>query len=259
MIATPQDELLSAIDAHFQTLLTERGDEQFAHVSDTFGCDYATWTRRQGGFKRAPRSSEAILKMALGNDVERYVCNALEEHYLLRDGFSVRRNERIAWNPNEGQGMSYRLHEDENPQEDETVGHFDFLAMDTHREDGELHLIEVKSTSFLKGRVPAEPSPHYVEQAATYGIAVGATHCGIIVVCRESGRIAPPFWLDLNALEFATIERAKRVIEATNPDAHPPDPVPRYGWQPKYCGLGDKCACAIAARENSRHSIEVKS
>jgi hypothetical protein len=242
------DDLKLVIDSHFRSLITDRGDGAFAHVSDCFGCDYATWARRQGNAEPRERDAQACLKMSLGVDIERYVCDALQADYEARGLFTIR-DMRIRWNPNDGRGGSHRmLAELEEPNPGEIVGHLDFMASDYNdKSAGERVVIEVKSTSFLKGRIPSEPSPHYVEQAATYGIAVGATHCGIVIVCRESGRIAGPFWLDLDALEFATIERAKAVLEKTS-GLIPPQAVPRYSWQPRYCALAE-CACAAAALE----------
>ena len=243
MISAPSDDLILAIDAHLRSLITERGDEQFAHVSDCFGCDRAVWERRQPGFVPRERDAQACLKMQLGVEIERHVCDGLQADYEAR-GWLVTRDAAMAWDPNEGRGSAEIVNEQTSwALENEMVGHIDLGAEEKPNHNGARHVLEIKSTSFLKGRVPLEPSPHYVEQAATYGIAVGATHCGIIIVCRESGRIAGPFWLDLDALEFATIERAKQVIEATHPDAFPPEAKPRYAWQPRYCLVGD-CPCA---------------
>ena len=245
MISAPSDDLILAIDAHLRSLITERGDEQFAHVSDCFGCDRATWERRQPGFvPKNNRGAEACLKMQLGVEIERHVCDGLTEFYEAQ-GYGIYRDYYLVWNPQDGRG-SYNHGFGLSPtrskpdERNEIIGHVDLIAW---RDGKPGTVIEVKSTSFLKGRVPAEPSEHYKIQAATYAIAVGATHCGIIIVCRESGRIAGPFWLDLDALEFATIERAKQVIEATHPDAFPPEAKPRYAWQPRYCLVGD-CPCA---------------
>jgi hypothetical protein len=242
------DDLKLVIDSHFRSLITDRGDGAFAHVSDCFGCDYATWARRQGNAEPRERDAQACLKMQLGVEIERYVCDALQAWYEAQ-GYGIYRDYGIVWDPekgrgvfNEGLGLSPTRRGPDAQRE--IVGHADLVAW----RDGKPHtLIEVKSTSFLKGRIPTEPSPHYVEQAATYGIAVGATHCGIVIVCRESGRIAGPFWLDLDALEFATIERAKAVLEKTS-GLIPPRAEPRYSWQPRYCALAE-CACAAASLE----------
>lgn len=221
-----------------RTVITDRGDEQYAHVSDTFGCDYATWVRRNGDAPPHDRSPESCLKMALGNDVERYVLDALQDAYEA-EGWTVARNARIQWNP--ATGVTRSLPEEAEPLAGTIVGHYDFFAVNGE----ESHLLEIKSTSFLKGRAPNEPSLHYVEQAATYATALAATHAGIIIACRESGRIAGPFWLDLDALEFATIERAKAVLEKTN-SLIPPQAEPRYAWQCKYCPI-------VACAKNPRH------
>ena len=103
--AHPSEPLLAAISEHLVSLITERGDDKFAHVSDCYGCDRATWERRQGGYVPAVREPQSCLKMALGNDVERYVCDALQAHYEGIE-WSVSRNGRIAWDPYKGRCMS---------------------------------------------------------------------------------------------------------------------------------------------------------
>lgn len=242
------DDLRAVIEAGFQGLLTKRDDAAFAHVSDCYGCDRATWERRQG-FPPALREPQACLKMQLGNDIERYVCDALQAHYEAQ-GFVVMRDCPVVWNPAKGRGGAYvgpaYLADFQTVQPDEILGHMDFLA---HKctDVGQV-VIECKSTSFFRGKVPTEPSPHYVVQTATYAIAVGAEKAGIIIVCRESGRIAGPFWLDLEALEAETIERAKEVIALTG-SIIPPQATPSYSWQPKYCNMGSACACLAAQRE----------
>lgn len=231
-------DLMTALDDHLRSLLPDRGDESFAHVSDCFGCDRATWERRRGA-PAAPRSFEQNLKMQLGVMIEQLVGDALQKAYEAR-GYRVLRNLRIGWNPEMGRAAAFKLEEGEDCTA--LVGHIDFEA--TNFGNYSRVVLEIKSTSFLKGKVPQEASPHAVEQAATYGIAVGATKCGVLTVCRESGRIAPIHWLDLDALAFATIERAKAVLRNTDPESFPPQPEPRYSWQPRYCALGQGCACA---------------
>ena len=250
--------LRAVIEAHLRGLITDRDDTTFAHVSDCFGCDYATWKRRRGESSGERRTSEQCLKMQLGVEIERFVCDALEAAYQ-DEGFGVYRDYLVAWNPQTG-AFNNRLGLSPTRSgpdaQNEIVGHIDLVAWC----DGKPHtVIECKSASYLRGKPPTAPSQHYVEQTAAYAIAVGATQAGIIIVCRESGRIAGPFWLDLDALEAPTIARAKEVLERTNPEAEAPEPKPRYGWQPKYCGLGSKCACAALAAETPTNRIEVKS
>lgn len=242
MMNDKHDPLRDVIAAHLQSIQDDRGDGEFAHVSDTYGCDRETWHRRQGEIVRAQRAPEMLFKFAIGHEVERLVCDALQADYEAK-GCGVYRDYLIAWNPHDGRGVwnvGLGLSPTREPDATkELLGHADFLSWRDGKPDV---LIEVKSTSFLKGRVPTEPQLHYVEQAATYAIAVGATQAGIIIVCRESGRLAGPFWLDLDALEFATIERAKAVLEKTG-GMIPPPAVPRYAWQPRYCSMGNACAC----------------
>jgi hypothetical protein len=250
-VIAPKDDLRAVIEAGFQGLLTTRDDAELAHVSDCYGCDRATWERRQG-FEPAQRDPEACLKMQLGNDIERYVCDALQAYYETQ-GFSVQRDVPIIWNPHDGRGMAQVANEATSwVTNNALVGHMDFHAK--HPEHFGDVVLECKSTSFFRGKVPTEPRPHYVEQTAGYGIATGASNAGIIIVCRESCRIAGPFWLDLDALEAETIERAKAVIELTG-SCVPPAANPRYSWQPKYCSMGAACAC-IAAKNNTAAQLE---
>lgn len=249
------DRLLDVIADHLRAMSPPRGDEAFAHVSDCFGCDAATYLRRRGAKTTLPDPA-MLMKWQLGHAVEAIVCDALQADYEAQ-GHGVYRDYLIVWNPSDGRG-SYNHGLGLTPtkgyvsRQNEMIGHADFLSW----QDGKPHtLLEIKSTSFLKGRPPSEPSLHYVEQAATYGIAVGATKCGIIIVCRESGRVAGPFWLDLDKLEFITIARAKAVLENTDPEAFaPPEPRPRYEWQKRYCSLAE-CACLAAERAKTHASV----
>src|SRR6202000_688438 len=79
------------------------------------------------------------------------------------------------------------------PQPGEMIGHTDGIAF---MEFGEI-LIEIKSTQFFRGKAPTEPSAHYIEQAATYGVAIDAVGVCIIVVDRNTGDFRV-FWLELD-------------------------------------------------------------
>jgi hypothetical protein len=261
-VSAPTEELASVIDAHLRGLITDRGDGAWAHVSDCFGCDRATWERRQGTASGHERDAKACLKIQLGVDIERYVCDGLEAYFRAND-FWVARDHPILWNPDLGRnGATTFAGSSENPMppieavSTHIVGHADLYAWNNAREESVL--IECKSTSFFRGKVPTEPSEHYAIQTATYAIALGASKAGIIIVCRESGRVAGPFWLDLDALESATIARAKEVLAVTSPDNMiPPEARPRYSWQPKYCGMGSACACLAAANaDNTAEQLE---
>lgn len=281
------DAIRAAIDKGFLALVEERDDWREPHVSDVYGCDYATHARRGADTKpTVNRDPQGALKMALGNDVERYACAGLEA-YAKANGYGLERGERLAWNPTTGavrRGLLAPKHAGEpatafydgekllfvpcqgcdscQPRPGEMIGHVDAVLVG----EGET-LFEIKSTS-LYGRAVAslpwtlkdgrQKGVHYIEQAATYGVAIGAARVGVIIADRESGNIHGPFWLELDApppncegiydpaggtLREQTIARAKQMLEATDPEAFPPDPKPRYAWQPEYCSLGDACAC----------------
>lgn len=124
------------------------------------------------------------------------------------------------------------------------VGHADFVAMAGAATVGVPDFVlEIKSTSFLRGKVPDEASPWYVEQAAIYALALGIDRFGILVGCRESGKLAPIFWFSLNEQhgddaftwrEWATA-RANELVAVTNPKAPMPPADPRTGWACKTC------------------------
>lgn len=295
MIITTADvdeAIVNAIRAGFVSLVEEREDWREPHVSDVYGCDYATHARRTADEKpTVKRDSQGALKMALGNDYERYITKGLSTFFEAHGG-EIERGERIAWNPSTGKvrrGLYDAGHKVVRtvtqfggpalyettcpgcphcaPATGEMIGHLDVTAQSAI-DGGATWLLEIKSTS-LYGRLPAslpwelkdgrQKGVHYIEQAATYGVAIGAKRVGVIIADRESGNIAGPFWLELDApppsvdgvydptkgtLREQTIARAKEMLERTDPDAFPPDPKPRYSWQPEYCSLGDACACA---------------
>jgi hypothetical protein len=232
-LAPVSDAIRESLSAHFKSLIDERDDWKAAHVSDCYGCLYAVHARRSADAKPVEeREPEACLKMHLGTVIEEIVADG------LGDGSVIKRGERIAWNP-KTLACKRNVDEDYTPEADEIIGHMD-LTIDVPGV-GEV-LGEIKSTAFFNGRVPKEPSPHYVDQASTYATAINADAAFILIVDRASGRWVI-FWLDLPALRDETIVRAIEVLEQTGPDAFPPPPVPRYDWQKKYCSLGSNCAC----------------
>jgi hypothetical protein len=276
------EDIASAIGDGIVSLIEERDDWRDAHVSDVYGCDYSTHARRGADAKPVQnRDAEGCLKMQLGVDIEGHVAKILVAHYRQR-GYEAWRNERIAWNPETGvvrRGMLDAGHgfngfdsSDAPPcpgcehcqaQPGEIIGHMDFNAQNSQGED----LLEIKSTA-LYGRMPSslpwtlkngtQKGAHYIEQAANYGVAIGAKRVGVIIVCRDSCKVAGPFFLELDdlpprvegiydptqgTLREQTIARAKQMLEATNPDNFPPEPRPRYPWQPSFCSLGEACAC----------------
>lgn len=287
-LADADEAIVNAIRTCFVALIEERDDWRDPHVSDVYGCDYATHARRSSDKRPTPnRDAQGALKMALGTDVERYVANGLS-YFAGANGGELERGERIAWNPETGRvrrglfdaghatltgdltGVMGAMQCDGctscSPAPGEIIGHLD-ATLQTEIDGGGEWLFEVKATSLFGKNVASLPwfnkdgtvkGAHYIEQAATYGVAIAAKRIGVLIVDRESGNVHGPFWLELDApppavegiydptkgtLREQTIARAKEMLERTDPDAFPPDPKPRYKWQPEYCNLGDKCAC----------------
>lgn len=179
----------------------ERGDEHLPHISDLYGCDRATWARRNGKTLAKP-SDELRLKWAMGKDVERLVAKSLglesSGDIILRIG--------------------------------EMIGHAD-------HDDGE-EVLEVKSTWF-KGGVPKKPDEHYEIQALGYAVGLGRKRARIFIVCRASGRKAE-FELDVTPERETWIRnRAAEVIAVTRPGAPEPKCTARYPWQKRQCEATD--------------------
>lgn len=264
------DEALRAsIDKSLRALVTPRDDWQHAHISDLYACDYETHARRSSTEPPVEeRDGQGALRMAIGNDYEDKIAAGIIA--LYGEDFAWR-NERIAWNPYTGavrRGMLDPGHEyaleavpvgggvthvavvpcavcDQcHPRENELIGHVDVIVQDAGAEET---VFEIKSTSRFAVKKAVEAvlalDHHYVDQAAGYGIAIAARAAGIFIADRDTCEITGPLWIDLDAVRERIVARAKEVLERTNPEAFPPEPKPRYDWQPKYCSLGDACAC----------------
>jgi hypothetical protein len=273
---TRDEALLGAIRAHMKSLIVDRDDWRDAHISDLYGCDFATHARRSGDAAMpAVRDAEGALKMALGVDIEDKIAGALLEYYSLVDGIDAVRNERIAWNPktgavrrallDAGHFLSVYPEDDRrcegcahcSPAADELIGHMDFCVQEL---DGET-VFEIKSTSRFAFKKQCDAARmgfgHYVEQLVGYATAINAKRCGLFIADRDACTIEGPFWIDLDATvaraegfdpELGSYRataraRALEVLANTDPTAFPPAPKPRYKWQPQYCSLGDACAC----------------
>lgn len=142
------------------------------------------------------------------------------------------------------------------PGANEIIGHADVTARleePVGNVIGET-VYEVKSTSTFGYRKAINETRafegKYVEQTCGYAVPINARAACVCVVNRDSGDYEF-IWLPLSELRAQTIARAQEMLEATDPEAFPPDPIPRYSWQPKYCDLGDDCACKAAADERA--------
>lgn len=193
--------ITEALAKHLRSL-PERGDEHLPHISDLYACDRATWARRAGKAK-ATFDDRTLLKFAMGHAVERIVAEAL---HLNGSG-----------------NVECHL--------GEMVGHADGIL--------ENEVLEIKSTSFLRGQVPTEPQEHYQIQALGYATALGRRYSRIFVVCRESGKVCE-FKVELTPEREAWVRaRAEEVIVTTDPDAPEPKCNARYPWQKRQCEATD--------------------
>ena len=198
-----------------------RGDEGSAHASDVV-CDRQTWARRRGE-EMLPHEFRTLMKFELGRQFERGVADILEAQLTLK-GYAVYRDVTTSLNG--------------------VLGHLDLEATDANPY-GWLRpfILEIKSTSFLRGKVPEAPSPWYVEQAAVYATARNIARFGILVGCRESGKLAPIFWFNLDDQRYDEPQtwrewaeaRAKELIAVTDPSAPMPPAAPRTAWGCKTC------------------------
>ncbi len=210
--------IAGAVASYYRTI-KPRGDEHLAHVSDLYGCDLATWGRRAGRPQLAPDDIMRT-KWALGAAVEENVARIIE--HAFGEEYVVDRNERVVIPSND----------------EDLVGHYDLFLQSRFNDDNRI-LIEVKSTSFLRGKPPTTASAHYIEQARAYAVALDCQEYCIIIVCRESGRMAT-FWFEVTGEDRAHVwQRVDEVVAATDPANDPPIPNPQYAWQCRYCPFAE--------------------
>ena len=226
VIAPSTPDLLSLIEAGLRAK-PPRGDELAPHMSDNI-CDLQTWYRRSG-VPALPHDFRTLVKFELGHQFERGMGDILEQEFEING--KVERDVRCELNG--------------------VVGHADFVWWPGEgllvRTMEQPFLLEIKSTSFLRGQIPAEPASWYVEQAALYATALDVARFGILVGCRESGKIAPIFWFNLDDAvperwspfpitwrEWAK-GRAKDIATLTDPSTFPPAAAPRTSWACRTC------------------------
>jgi hypothetical protein len=206
----------------------ERDDKALAHMSAVV-CDRQSWAERKG-LPFEPFDFRTLIKFELGHQFEAAIADTLQAE-LERDYF-ISRDYAIAWDPI--RDVTHAIDEQNPAKTHEIVGHVDFYARSRHGTEHDF-LLEIKSTSFLRGRIPEEAQPHYVEQAALYAAALIVPHFGILVGCRESGKLAEPFWFDTSEkLEWARA-RAQEIIESTDPRTYMPPAEPRTSWGCRTC------------------------
>ena len=126
----------------------QRDDEEQPHISDLYGCDRATWYRRNG-YKPEPFTAEKLAQFAIGLGYEMEVGDT-----LAAAGYTVTCGEQVEY-----LGL---------------VGHPDIVVWDKDLPETRNLLIEVKTTDLQKPKTSV--SLHYAVQAAAY--RAGARHRG---------------------------------------------------------------------------------
>ena len=227
-------DLVAALGRHYQSKITPRGDEAYAHISDMAGpCDRATWMRRSG-FTALPWEPKMCAKMVAGKEFEANVIAMLTEAY---PGW-IHEDVQIGWFPETG-ALNLGVTEAE-PPDPFLIGHLD--ALEIQVDGSPQHVYEAKSTSFLRGKEPDAPQPHYLEQIIGYCAAVRCDGT-LIIGCRESGKVVV---FDVKCGEFERAwakDRALEVLRVTDPAAPMPPAEPRTPW-----------ACKSAGSRNARRT-----
>lgn len=222
-------DLTAALARYYAENDDRRGDEFAAHVSDLSFCTLKAWARRNG-FPQLPPSRETRTKWAMGHQVEDHVAEAFASS-LASDGWRLVRDRRVSLRLEDGKLMGRVLTADEQPEPNEIVGHLDYAL--EHDTQGPI-VVECKSTSFLKGKPPAQASEWYIMQAASYAAGIGSEQFAVFVVCRESGKVAE-FWFRTADHIDAVRERAAEIIATTSEHVLAPQPNPRFAWECKHC------------------------
>ncbi len=189
------------VDALFAQRSKPRGDEADPHIADIYGCDRATFYRRNG-YTPEPINQETHAKFAIGLGYEAAVVQTLRDA-----GHNV------------DTGMTVDLLG--------LTGHPDGLIDYTT-------LLEVKTTEARKPK--DEVSPHYAIQAAAYAMALGVDDC--VVLVKHAGTHTETEY-HFKAAPYAStiVRRAKEIIERTGPGAEIPaaEPSELAPWGCQYC------------------------
>jgi len=222
-----------------------RGDEAEAHVADLYGCDRATWYRRNGETP-APFSQTKLAQFAIGNGYEREVGDTLRAA-----GYRVRIDEDVTI-------FGLTGHPDIIVMDAPSPG--ELIAVDDLRDFLEIAepkpglVIEVKTTEARKPKTPLEIDkayvgiegapdpgdnpcpPHYAIQAATYALAVGAPRAKVLV--KYAGTHDEREWdIDPEAWRPVIERRAAEIHARTFAGAPIPPAVPDAlaPWGCAYC------------------------
>jgi CRISPR/Cas system-associated exonuclease Cas4 (RecB family) len=189
-----------------------RDDEQLAHVADLYGCDLATWLRRNG-YEKPPFDDGKLRKFDLGFAVEHRIISRLRDA-----GHDV------------ATGMTVNFASIDAFFGADMIGHPDGII------DGET-LVEIKTTDVRKPSPIV--SPHYALQAAAYAIAAGLKRA-IVHVTHVATYLKDEieYEIDVEGLRERVMQRVREVLERTGPGTPMPDPEPAAesaAWICKYC------------------------
>lgn len=212
-------DLTVALARYYAEHDDRRDDWRQAHVGDLAMCARKAWHRRHGDTP-LPVSAEMRMKWAIGHAVEAHVAEAL---------ISSLRDECLPlWFNNSGVVTIEGV-----------IGHPDVVLFPLATTPFStvlppLAVIELKSTSFLRGKPPEKASEWYVTQAAAYATALAAPKFAVFVVDRESGRVAE-FWFDTADYVQEVRDLAKFIVDVTDPAKPAPPPDPVFAWECRYC------------------------
>lgn len=214
---------------------SDRGDGQHAHVADLYGCDRATWYRRNS-YDAPDYDAAKLRKFDVGNAVEAHIVNRLRASGVrVMTGYKV----ILRVNPVRGALIGAFATEDEYPLCDEVLGHPDAIV-----DDGEQTLLEIKTTDARK--VADVVSPHYALQAAAYALAVSAPRAIVHVThVANFAKDEIEYAIDPEQYRERVTERVRDVTAKTLPGAPLPPPQPAResaAWACKYCAYLSQCS-----------------
>ena len=195
-----------------------RGDEADAHIQDLYGCDRATWYRRNGEAPE-PFTPAKLAQFAIGNGYERAVGDTLRDA-----GFDVRTGIEVTY-----RGLT---------------GHPDLPIFVDDENAGAVPalVIETKTTEARKPK-SEEVSPHYAVQVSGYALALAEQYAlptppRAKVLVKYAGTHDEREWdVDPEAWRATIDRRAAEIHERTAPGAPmpPAEPDALAPWGCAYC------------------------
>ena len=164
----------------------QRDDEEKPHISDLYGCDRATWYRRNG-YKPEPFTAEKLAQFAIGLGYEMEVGDT-----LAAAGYTVTIGDTVEY-----LGLT---------------GHPDIVVWDNEKPETRKLLIEVKTTDLQKPKDTV--SPHYAVQAAAYALALNIPDAVVLVKHAQDAH------RDAVLSQARRLPRNDRGARARDPRAH---------------------------------------